>query len=245
MRNFCLVLRYDGARYRGWQKQGNTDRTIQGRLETLLSRLLDQKVEAAGSGRTDAGVHALGQTVSFRADTDLSCEELLAALRRYLPEDVGAVSLREADPRFHARLSAKEKTYVYRVWNSDEPCVFARKYVYVFPGALDLDAMRDAAARLCGRHDFSAFCTGKKSGKSAVRTLRAVSVERLDGEVRLTFTGDGFLYNMARILAGTLLEVGRGDRTPESMEEILRGRDRTKAGFTAPPHGLFLWEVRY
>ena len=245
MRNYCLVLRYDGTRYRGWQKQGNTDRTIQSKLETLLSRLLDQPVEVAGSGRTDAGVHALAQTASFRAETDLSCDELLAALRRYLPEDIGAVSLREAEPRFHARLSAREKTYVYRVWNSGEPCVFERKYVYVFPGTLDLDAMRSAGVRLCGRHDFSAFSTGKKGGKSAVRTLSAINVERTGEELRLTFTGDGFLYNMARILAGTLLEVGRGDRTPESVEETLRSGDRAKAGFTAPAQGLFLREVRY
>ena len=245
MRYFCLELSYDGTRWRGWQKQGNTAQTIQGKLETLLSRLLDQTVETAASGRTDAGVHALGQTVTFRADTAMSTAELLAALREYLPEDIGALSLRETDPRFHARLSAREKVYTYRVWNSETPCVFERKYVYRFPDPLDLDAMRDAASRLCGRHDFSAFSTGKKTGRAATRTLREIRVERIGEEVRLTFTGDGFLYNMVRILTGTLLEVGRGDRTPESVEEILRGRDRTKAGFTAPAHGLFLWEVRY
>ncbi len=245
MGNYCLVLQYDGTRYRGWQKQGNTDRTIQGKLETLLSRLLDQKVEIAGSGRTDAGVHAHAQTVSFRADTDLSCTELLSALRRYLPEDIGAVSLREADPRFHARLSAKEKTYVYRVWNSDEPCVFERKFVYVFPGALDLETMRSAASRLTGRHDFSAFSTGKKGGKSAVRTLSALDVERIGEEVRLTFTADGFLYNMVRILTGTLLEIGWGDRPAGDIERIFASQNRAEAGFTAPAKGLCLMEVRY
>ena len=245
MRYFCLELSYDGTRWRGWQKQGNTAQTIQGKLETLLSRLLDQTVETAASGRTDAGVHALGQTVSFRADTAMDTAELLAALREYLPEDIGALSLRETDPRFHARLSAKEKVYTYRVWNSETPCVFERKYVYRFPDPLDLDTMRDAASRLCGRHDFSAFSTGKKTGRAATRTLREIRVERVGEEVRLTFTGDGFLYNMVRILTGTLLEVGRGDRTPESVEEILRDRDRTKAGFTVPPRGLFLAEVRY
>ncbi len=245
MRYFCLELSYDGTRWRGWQKQGNTAQTIQGKLETLLSRLLDQTVETAASGRTDAGVHALGQTVSFRADTAMDTAELLAALREYLPEDIGALSLRETDPRFHARLSAREKVYTYRVWNSETPCVFERRYVYRFPDPLDLDAMRDAASRLCGRHDFSAFSTGKKTGRAATRTLREIRMERVGEEVRLTFTGDGFLYNMVRILTGTLLEVGRGDRTPESVEEILRDRDRTKAGFTVPPRGLFLVEVRY
>ena len=245
MRYFCLELSYDGTRWRGWQKQGNTAQTIQGKLETLLSRLLDQTVETAASGRTDAGVHALGQTVTFRADTAMDTAELLAALREYLPEDIGALSLRETDPRFHARLSAREKVYIYRVWNSEKPCVFERKYVYRFPDPLDLDAMGDAASRLCGRHDFSAFSTGKKTGRAATRTLREIRVERVGEEVRLTFTGDGFLYNMVRILTGTLLEVGRGDRMPESVEEILRDRDRTKAGFTVPPQGLFLAEVRY
>ena len=161
MRNFKLTLCYDGTRYRGWQKQGNTDRTIQGKLETLLSRLLDQEIELSGSGRTDAGVHARRQVASFRADTDLSCAELLAGIRRNLPEDIGAVSLEEAPPRFHARLSAREKTYVYRVWNSESPCVFERKYVYVFPEPLDLAAIERSAAALCGRHDFSAFSTGR------------------------------------------------------------------------------------
>lgn len=245
MRNFKLTLCYDGTRYRGWQRQGNTAQTIQGRLETLLSRVLDQSVEIAGSGRTDAGVHARRQVASFRAETALSCAELLAELRQYLPEDIGAVSLEEAPERFHARLSAREKTYVYRVWNSGAPCVFERKYVYVFPNELDLPAMERSAGLLRGRHDFSAFSTGKKTGKAAVRDLRSIRVERSGEEVRLTFTADGFLYNMVRILTGTLLEVGSGDREPESMTALLDSRDRARAGFTAPARGLTLWDVKY
>ena len=128
-RNFRLTLAYDGTRYRGWQRQGNTPDTIQSKLENLLGRLLGQNVEIHGSGRTDAGVHAAGQVASFRADTDMDCSALLKAIREYLPEDIGALSLEEAPARFHARLSAKEKTYVYRVWNSDVPCVFERRYV--------------------------------------------------------------------------------------------------------------------
>ena len=244
-RNFKLTLAYDGTRYRGWQRQGNTADTIQGKLETLLFRLLSQNVEVHGSGRTDAGVHAAGQVASFRADTDMTCGELLSALRQYLPEDIGALSLEEAPERFHARLSAKEKTYLYRIWNSDKPCVFERRYVYVFPAALDLDAMRAAAAALCGRHDFSAFSTGKKKGKAAVRTLRSVTIERAGEEVRITCTGDGFLYNMARILTGTLLETGTGERSADDAARILQSRDRAEAGFTAPARGLCLMNVRY
>ena len=245
MRNFRMTLCYDGTRYRGWQKQGNTDRTIQGKLETLLSRLLDQTVEVQGSGRTDAGVHALGQIASFKADTSMTCPQLLSAIREYLPDDIGAVSLEEAPPRFHARLSAREKTDVYRVWNSELPCVFERRYVYVFPRPLDLEAMRRAAEALCGHHDFSALSSGKKTGRAAERTLRSISVERVGEEVRLTFTGDGFLYNMVRIITGTLLEVGTGERDPESMTELLESRVRGNGGFTAPASGLCLVSIKY
>ena len=245
MQNYKLTLSYDGTRYRGWQKQGNTAQTVQAKLEALLSRALGQKVEIAGSGRTDAGVHARRQVCSFRAETDKSCAELLALLREYLPEDIGALALEKAPERFHARLSAVRKTYVYRVWNSDAPCVFERKYVYVEPRSLDLDAMRRAAADVCGRHEFSAFSTGKKTGRAATRTVESVAIERCGEEVRFTFTGDGFLYNMVRILTGTLLEVGLGDRRPDEMAEILASHSRARAGFTAPAQGLFLWDVTY
>ena len=244
-RNFRLTLCYDGTRYRGWQRQGNTSDTIQGKLETLLSRFLEQDVEVHGSGRTDAGVHALGQTASFRADTDLSCGELLSSLRSFLPEDIGALSLEEVPGRFHARLSAKEKTYVYRVWNSCAPCVFERKYVFPYPSALDVQAMSEAAAALRGRHDFSAFSSGKKKGRSCVRTLRSAEVRQAGNEILLTFTADGFLYNMVRIMTGTLLEIGTGERPADDIARILQSRDRAEAGFTAPARGLCLMKVRY
>ena len=245
MRNFKLSLCYDGGRYKGWQKQGNTDNTIQDRLETLLSRLLNQPVELAGSGRTDAGVHARCQVCSFRAETSLSCEELLSSLRQYLPEDIGALALEEAEPRFHARLSCREKSYVYRIWNSAEPQVFARNYCWILPEALDIGAMEEAAALLCGEHDFSAFCANKHMKKSAVRNLHSVAITRDGPELRLTFTGDGFLYHMVRILTGTLVEVGLHQRAAGEMPAILASRDRSRAGFTAPAKGLILWEVRY
>ncbi len=149
MPNFCMTLSYDGTRYNGWQRQGNTPDTVQGRLETALSALLEQPVEVAGSGRTDAGVHARMQTASFRAKTDLPAPELLRRLRAQLPGDIGVLTLTEAGPRFHARLSCRGKTYVYRVWNSDTPNVFERRYVYALPQPLDTAAMQRAAALLC------------------------------------------------------------------------------------------------
>ena len=245
MRNFRLCLCYDGSRYRGWQKQGNTPGTIQEKLETLLSRLLEQPVELNASGRTDAGVHARRQTCSFRADTELSCRELLALIQRHLPEDIGALSLSEADPRFHARLSCREKTYVYYIWNSPAPNVFRRRYSYTWPEALDTAAMKEAAALLLGRHDFRSFCSSAKLKKSSVRELRDIRITRQGKLLCLRFTGNGFLYNMVRILVGTLLEVGSGQRSAADMSRILDARDRQAAGFTAPAQGLFLWEQKY
>ena len=230
MPNFRMTLSYDGTRYNGWQRQGNTPDTIQGRLEAVLSDLLAQPVEVAGSGRTDAGVHARMQTASFRAKTNLSAPELLRRLRAQLPGDIGVLTLTEAEPRFHARLSCRGKTYVYRVWNSDTPNVFERRYVYALPQPLDTAAMQRAAALLCGRHDYTSFCANRHMKKSAVRTVDAITVERLGEEVRLTFSGDGFLYHMVRILTGTLLEVGLGQRDADTMPAILAARDRSAAG---------------
>ncbi len=245
MRNFKLTLCYDGTRYDGWQRQGNSENTIQGRLETLLSRLLAQPIEVAGSGRTDAGVHAIGQVCSFRAETEASCETLLSDIRRYLPEDIGAIALCEASPRFHARLSCREKTYVYRIWNSEEPNVFERRWMLSWPHPLDLEAMRAAAARLVGEHDFSSFCANRRMKKTAVRDLRSIEITRMGGEIRIALSADGFLYHMVRILVGTLLEVGEGKRSPEEMRAILEARERLEAGPTAPAQGLTLWSVRY
>lgn len=245
MQNYKLTLCYDGTRYRGWQKQGNTAQTVQGKLETLLSRALDQPIEIAGSGRTDAGVHARMQVCSFRADTDKSCAELLALLREYLPEDIGALALEEAPPRFHARLSCTEKSYLYRIWNSGAPNVFERKYLYRYPGALDTDAMRRAAQALIGEHDFTAFCSNRHMKKSAVRTLKSIEIDRQGDELRILLTGNGFLYNMVRIIVGTLIEAGRGERDADNIAAALQSRDRKNAGFTAPAQGLCLWDVRY
>ena len=245
MPNFRLELCYDGTRWAGWQKQKNTDNTIQQRLETLLSRMLSQPVELAASGRTDAGVHARRQVCSFRAETELPVDIMLTELRKYLPEDIGALALEEAPPRFHARLNCKEKCYVYRIHTGDAPCVFERKYVYAFPAALNLKAMKQAARALCGTHDFAAFCTAHGKKKSTVRTLKSIDFVREGDELRIFFTGDGFLYNMVRILTGTLLEVGTGRRPAEEMAEILAAKERARAGFTAPARGLTLWDVRY
>lgn len=244
MRNLRLDLCYDGTRYRGWQRLPGKDDTIQGKLETALSRILEEPIEINGSGRTDAGVHARGQVVNFHCQSPMGEAEILSQLRRYLPEDIGIYSCKEVSTRFHARLNAKEKTYRYRIWNSDEPCVFERRYVAVMPEKLDLGAMEQAAACLLGEHDFSAFCGNAKMKKSTVRTVHSIVIKRRGNELWMDFTGNGFLYNMVRILAGTLVEVGRGERSAESVKELFGGK-RAEAGFLAPAQGLCLMEVVY
>lgn len=244
MRNIRLLICYDGSRYRGWQRLPGVDNTIQGKLETVLSRILNEPIEIHASGRTDAGVHAVGQTANFWCESRMPAHEILSQLRRYLPEDIGIYSCEEAAPRFHARLNAVAKTYRYRIWNSMEPCVFERRYVAVMPEKLDLDAMRQASELLCGEHDFGAFCTMRSKKKSTVRRIDAIEIARVGQEVQITVTGNGFLYNMMRILVGTLVEVGRGERTASSVAELFDAR-RENAGFLAPAQGLCLMEVMY
>ena len=244
MPNYQLILQYDGSRYRGWQRLSGVEMTIQGKTEAVLGRVFGEPVELQGSGRTDAGVHALGQSASFRTVRDLPPAEVLAALRAYLPEDIGAVRLDYAPPRFHARLSAVEKTYRYRVWTTEAPCVFERRFVYVLPGNYYEEAMERAARLLEGRHDFRAF-SAVKTDKSTVRTLSPIRITRAGDELRFDYTADGFLHHMVRILTGTLLEIGRGDRPPDCVTALLEGGFRAAAGFTVPAKGLCLMEVRY
>ncbi len=244
MRNLRLDICYDGTRYRGWQRLPGKDDTIQGKLETALSRILGEAIEISGSGRTDAGVHARGQVVNFHCESTMTAEEILENLRRYLPEDIGIYSCRDVSQRFHARLNAKEKTYRYRIWNSTQPCVFERRFVTVMPEELNLDAMNAAAGHLLGQHDFAAFCGNAKMKKSTVRFIRSLTVERCGKEVHITVTGNGFLHNMVRIIVGTLVEVGRGERSPDSIPELFGGK-RADAGFLVPPQGLCLMEVYY
>lgn len=243
MRNIRLDICYDGTRYRGWQRLNGSD-TIQGKLEQTLSRILCEEIETSASGRTDAGTHAKLQVVSFHCKSEMSCEELLEQLRRYLPEDIGVYSCKNASPRFHARLNAKEKTYCYRIWNSDVPCVFDRKYVYRDTRPVDVGRMQQAAQLYIGQHDFSAFCANNKMKKSTQRYISAFSVERIDNEIRFTVTGNGFLHHMVRIMVGTLLEIGRGEREIDNIPALFGGA-RADAGELIPACGLCLMEVVY
>ena len=244
MRNIRLDICYDGTRYNGWQRQTSHDNTIQGKIETALSRILGEPIEISASGRTDTGVHARGQVANFHTDSTVVCDDLLSELRKYLPEDIGIYSCREVSPRFHARLNALQKTYQYRLWNSGTPCVFDRRFVAVMEERLDVELMNQAAQLFLGTHDFSAFCANKKMKKSTVRTIKSFTVERVGEEVRFTVTGNGFLHNMVRILVGTLVEVGRGEREMDSIPALFGGK-REQAGFLSPGKGLCLMEVQY
>ena len=244
MRNIRLDLCYDGSRYKGWQRLQGVDNTIQGKLEQTLSRILGEPIEISGSGRTDAGAHALGQVANFHCQSQMPCNEILEQLRRYLPEDIGIYSVKDVSERFHARLNAVRKTYRYRIWNSDAPCVFDRKFVYILPDRLDLEAMKKAAAYFLGEHEYSAFNANKKMKKSTLRRIDAVEIRRNGEELELLFTGNGFLYNMVRIMVGTLIEVGRGERSADSIPSLFGGK-REEAGYLVPAQGLCLMEVEY
>lgn len=244
MRNLRLDICYDGTRYRGWQRLPGTENTLQGKLEQTLSRILGETVEITASGRTDSGVHAKLQVANFHCASGMPCGEILSQLQRYLPEDIGIYSCSEVSPRFHARLNAKNKTYCYRIWNSEAPCVFDRRFVTVLPQRLDIDKMRQAAEHFLGSHDFSAFCSNKNMKKSTVRTIYSLDIDQMGDEVRITVTGDGFLYNMVRILAGTLVEVGLSQRNADSIP-ALYGKARSEAGPLMPAAGLCLMEVTY
>ena len=243
--NYKLTIQYDGSRYDGWQRQGNTDNTIQGKIEGVLSRLTGESVEIHGAGRTDAGVHAEGQVASVKLPGKQPAAEVMAYLNQYLPEDIAVVDVQEVDERFHARLTAVGKVYRYDIRLGSTPNVFRRKYQYRVTEPLDVAAMKKAAEYLTGTHDYRAFCSNKRYKKSTVRTVTAIDIVVEGADMSITFRGDGFLYNMVRILTGTMLEVGLGERKPEDMPAILDSLDRTRAGKTAPAQGLTLVQVEY
>ena len=245
MRNLKLTIQYDGTRYKGWQRLGDTENTLQGKIEQVLSRMTGEAIEIIGSGRTDMGVHAQGQVANFKTYSTKSMAEIQQYLYQYLPEDIVVSEIEEMDERFHARYHARAKQYVYKIWNA--PChnPFLRKYVEHVPQPLNLEAMQRAVPNLLGEHDFSAFAASRSKKKSNIREIYSIDITKQESLIELTFQGNGFLHNMIRILTGTLLEVGHGRMKPAHLKDILERRDRALAGPTAAAKGLHLVKVYY
>lgn len=250
LRTVKLTLRYDGTGYAGFAPQPG-ERTVWSVLVEAIRRATGEQPAIRVAGRTDAGVHARGQVVSFATASRIPTDRLPYALNRHLPPDVVVVAAEDVPAGFHARFDAVAKVYSYTIDNSPFPCPLLRRYAWFVPQPLDLQAMRSAAALLVGRHDFAAFRSTGGAARTSVRTLRRLEVDEVPGApvvgrlLRVEAEADGFLYNMVRILAGTLVEVGLGRRTLEDVRAALATGDRTRAGRTAPPHGLCLERVHY
>lgn len=244
MRNIKLTIEYDGKCYNGWQKQPNK-LNIQGEIEKAIYNITKEKVDLIGSGRTDAGVHALGQVANFKTDSQIPIEKLAIAINSQLKNSIVIKNAEEVNERFHSRYNAKQKTYRYIINNSKTGSAIYRNLEYCFPIKLDVEKMKKAAKYFEGEHDFKAFKSSGTSSKNSVRTIYKAEVKQDKERIIIELTGNGFLYNMVRIISGTLLDVGLGKILPEKIPNIIEEKNRQKAGKTLPPHGLYLVAVEY
>ena len=244
MKRIGLIVAYDGTNYCGWQVQPNGI-TIQGELNRCLSELLGEEIETIGASRTDAGVHAMGNVAVFDTNTRIPGEKISYALNQRLPEDIRIQLSEEMPLDFHPRYCDSVKTYEYRILNRRFPVPTERLYSYFYHYKLDVEKMRAATSYLIGRHDFASFCGSGAQVKSTVRTIRSIEIERYEDMITIRISGEGFLYNMVRIIAGTLIEIGNGQYPPERMKKILDARDREYAGPTAPARGLTLLGIQF
>lgn len=245
MRNIKLIIKYDGSKYKGWQRLKKDDKTIQGKIEKTLSMITDEEIQIIGSGRTDAGVHALGQVANFNTNSNMSITDFHKYLNIYLPQDIVIEKVEEVNERFHSRYNVVSKTYLYKIFNNKYRDPFLRSYSEHINKKLDVDEMIKAANYLVGEHDFSSFRASKSKKKSNVRIIYGIDIIREGKEIEIIVKGNGFLYNMVRIIAGTLIEVGEGKMKSEKIKEILEKKDRKLAGPTASAQGLYLVEVKY
>lgn len=247
MRNFKITLEYDGTDFNGWQIQHQGERTVQGEVQSVLSKIFKHKVNVIASGRTDAGVHALGQVVSFKAQTKMTPVEIQKAMTSFLPADVVVRDVQEVPSKFHAQHSARSKTYRYTILNSKIPCAKERNFCHFYPYKLDLSRMRREAKALVGKHDFKSFEASdpERGNHSSVRTIRSLKISKKDNWIYIDITADGFLYKMVRNIVGVLLDAGSGRLAQGGVRMILKEKDRCKAGQTALPQGLCLLNVVY
>lgn len=244
MKKVKLVVAYDGTNYCGWQIQPNGV-TIEQKLNEALTQLLGEEIKVTGASRTDAGVHSLGNVCVFETSSRMPAEKISFALNQRLPEDIVVQSSCEVDESFHPRFSKSKKTYEYRILNRKMRMPTRRLDTYFFHYELDVTAMQKAAGYLVGEHDFKSFCAANAQSETTIRTIYSCEVSKKEDIITIRVTGNGFLYNMVRIIAGTLIKVGNGDYKPEDMKEILDACDRSKAGPTAPAHGLTMIGLEY
>lgn len=244
MRNIKLTLQYDGTAYHGWQMQKNAP-TVQQSLSDAIKAITGRNPILTGCSRTDAGVHAKMFVCNFKSETRIPEEKIPIALNTKLPDDIVCVKAEDVEDSFNARLSAKKKCYTYYILNSKFPNAFRGGYSWYFPYSVDVDKMKKAAKAFLGVHDFIGFAASGFTVKTTVREIYSLDVEKNGDIIKITVTGNGFLYNMVRIIAGTLIFAGCGKLDPDSMEDIIASKDRKRAGITAPPQGLFLTEVYY
>ncbi len=244
MKRYRLKVAYDGTNYCGWQVQPN-EVTIEGVLNETLSDLLNEDTEVVGASRTDSGVHSDGNYCIFDTETHIPAPKIAYALNQRLPEDISIVKSDEVDEDWHPRYQNSMKTYQYTIINRDMPDPVRRLYTYFTYSKLDVDKMKEAAGFLVGEHDFAAFCSTGSQVENTVRTIESLEVTQNGDEIAIIAKGNGFLYNMVRIIAGTLLEVGEGKLEPSDMEDIIASKDRGKAGKTAVARGLRLVEIKY
>ena len=244
MRNIKLIIEYDGKSFNGWQKQPNK-LNIQGEIEKAIGEITGEEIDLIASGRTDAGVHSLGQTANFKTNSNITIEKIPIAINSKLKKSIVIKSAEEVEERFHSRYSVKSKKYRYTINNSQYGSAIYRDMEYHFPFNLDVNKMQEASKYFEGEHDFKAFKASGTSSKSSVRTIYDAKVTKSGEIIKIELTGNGFLYNMIRIIAGTLLEVGQGKIEVEEVERILLAKDRLKAGKTLPPNGLYLVKVEY
>ncbi len=238
-----MKIQYDGSRYNGWQRLGNTDNTIQGKIEAVLSKLFETEIEIVGSGRTDAGVHALAQVANFKAKTKIDDREIEKYLNRFLPQDISITEIRSVNERYHARYNVAGKTYLYKIWNAPHPQPFMRKYSLHIEQPLDVNEMKKAADHFLGEHDFTSFSNAKSQKKSNVRTVDSIEWDMVDGMIHIRVTGEGFLYNMVRKMVGTMIEVGLGRVKADDVADFLAAKERSLVRHMAEARGLYLEKV--
>lgn len=245
MRNIKIELQFDGSRYSGWQRLGDDDNTIQGKLEDLLRKMTSENINVIGCSRTDKGVHAQSLVCNFFINSTMSIFDIEEYINRYLPDDIVAYNIKEVDERFHARYNALSKLYRYTIDNNKYPNVFTRRFASHIPDKLDLDLMKEATNMLIGSFDFAAFTTMKSKKKSAIRTISNIAIYRENNYIYIDYEGDGFLHNMIRIITGTLIRVGKKEISPKDVKSILEAKDRSIAGPMTEAKGLCLMEVYY